>query len=149
MKARTAISAVATAALASAAVVATAPTAAAADGSCHPRSGVASICVDRTTGYGPVVFVFDRAGRTVLARGLNATCGRLLGSAWGRTDYPEGNRYEFGRSVGNSYRFVVGGNRIGCSNEATFGAAVVTQETMDLLRWYGNANNVQVMRVVA
>ena len=123
--------------------------AASAASSCYPVRGVSGGCLDNTTGFGLVVFVFNAQGRTVLAHGVNATCGRLRGTAFGRTDFPDGTRYEFGASGRNAIRFTVGGNRIGCSGESTFAAAVVTQETMNLLSWYGNANNVQRAQVVS
>ena len=123
--------------------------AASAASSCYPVKGISGVCLDNTTGFGPVVFVFNAQGQTVLARGVNATCGRLRGTAFSRTDFPDGTRYEFGTYGRNGVRFIVGGNSIGCSGEANFAAAVITQETMNLLRWYGNSNNVQRAQVVS
>ena len=123
--------------------------AASAASSCSPVQGVSSVCLDNTTGYGPVVFVFNAQGQTVLARGVNDTCGSLRGTAYVRSDFPDGTRYEFGRyGGGNGVRFIVGGNSISCSGR-NFAAAVTTQETMNLLRWYGNSNNVQRVQVVS
>lgn len=116
----------------------------AADTNCSPISGYSSICLDPTTGYGPVVYVYNSAGSIIYATGVVNICVTNTGVASPKnTD--AGYYVAYGNGSGNVFLHV--SNVTACLT-GMIGTATMTQTQMDYVRWYSNSVNTQRAKVV-
>ncbi len=114
---------------------------------CYGAYAQATVCIDPTTGYGPLVYVFDANGTAIYITGVEAAC-------------TQGNWYVAPKAhdYGNHVAFFDGSNfgsisvlpyhYYGCTSGNVRGEADVTQTQMDYIRWYANSVNAQALITV-
>jgi len=114
--------------------------------SCYGAYGQATVCIDPTTGFGPLVYVYDANGYQIFATGVNYACTQgnwyitpKTYDSYGFVDYGAGSSY---------YAYFTSGGYNGCNATAIKGMAAVTQTQMNNIRWYSNSVNAQAVITV-
>lgn len=115
--------------------------------SCSGYVGYGTVCVDPTTGYGPVVYIYNSSGTLVWTSGVNSidVKGTVLVSP---KVVDQGDFVRYGWD-GYYVNFSVGpawpGGNYG---HDSISLTMMNQSTMDSFRWVSNYYNTQVARTV-
>jgi len=111
---------------------------------CSPVPGHASVCIDPTTGYGPVVLVYALSGVLVWSSGVTAACTTTHRIYFSKNDNVSLVIYSgIYNGVYDATAFSSG------YNPCTGGSgALMSQTTMDNFRWYSNYYGTSAARTV-
>jgi hypothetical protein len=118
---------------------------------CYGAYAQATVCIDPTTGFGPLVYVFDANGTAIYITGVEAACTKGNYYMTPKT-VDHGSYVNFG--YGNTSPGYVASIGVfphyytGCAAINSMGQADVTQTQMDYIRWYANSVNAQALITV-
>lgn len=118
---------------------------------CSPVPGKATICIDPTTGYGPVVLIYNTAGKVVWSSGVTSACVTYSNTFVQKIgDYTNDIGYGNDPVVGRAIFWGAEGSSLnlipGCNNINVTAQAIMPQATYNALRWVANSNGVNVAK---
>ena len=114
--------------------------------SCYGAYAQATVCIDPTTGYGPLVYVYDANGYAIYITGVNYAC--TTGNYYITPKTQDTGTYVYyGAQTANQAALSNSNFYTGCPSPIR-GVVQATNTQLNNIRWYSNSVNAQAVITV-